>query len=244
MIGCEQLTVKFKNNIVLSNVSFRAEQHEIVGVIGPPESGKSVLLKTLAGLFQPIQGHVLAGSMRLEAATPQDQRLWRQRIGMSFQNDALFDAMSVLDNVAFPLQRRGVSETQALARAKVSLAEVDLEAAQNKYPAELSGGMRKRVGIARATVIEPEVGLFDEPISGLDPQTAHRIIELIHRLTKQLMMTTVIVSNDLPVLLPVLDRVVMLHQGTVVFNGPVNQLKQAEQRLVVQFVTGSDQGPL
>ena len=153
----------------------------------------------------------MADGARVDHLEGEALAAWQRRIGMSFQNDALFDAMTVHDNVAFPLRRRRLPPDEIRARVRARLAEVGLAEAADSLPSEISGGMRKRAGIARATVIDPELGLFDDPIAGLDPVTGGLILDLIVGLTASLGMATVIISNDLPVLLPVCQRVVMLH---------------------------------
>ena len=169
---------------------------------------------------------------------------WQRDVGMAFQNDALFDSMSVFDNVAFPLRRRGVVESEIETRVMARLQDVGLAAAAQKYPGDISGGMRKRVGIARATIAQPRIGLFDEPTAGLDPLTSEQTLDLIVEQSKNLDAPTIIVSNDLAVLFPICERVVMLHDGRVVFDGTVDEISNSELPVVKQFLSGSDSGPL
>lgn len=244
MIDLRDLRVELAGRVVLRGVSLSLGRAEIVGLIGPPESGKSVLLKAVAGLVP-----IAAGEVRVEdRPVPFDDDAllmgWRRRIGMAFQNDALFDSLCVYDNVAFPLRRRAVAEDEVEKRVRERLGEVGLLEAESRFPGEISGGMRKRVGIARAAVIDPEVGLFDDPISGLDPVSSSRILDLIVGLTRSLGSATVVVSNDLPVLLPIVQRVVMLNAGEVVYDGSVADLARSPRPEVVQFATGADEGPL
>lgn len=239
MILVRQLSVVLDHTTILDDIDLGVRPGEIVGLIGPPESGKTVLLKAIAGLL-PAQGETWWHG---EALTDAPQR-WRARIGFAFQNDALFDALSVFENVAFPLRRRGVPESEVDARVRGRLADVGLAQAAAKPPHAISGGMRKRVGIARASIIEPAIGLFDDPVAGLDPVTATQILELIARLTRSLNMATLVVSNDLDLLFPRCHRVVMLHAGRVVYDGLPAEARAALDPLVVQFVTGADAGPL
>jgi phospholipid/cholesterol/gamma-HCH transport system ATP-binding protein len=229
VIKARRLVVELDGRRVLDGVDVSLGRGEILGLIGPPESGKSVLLKTLAGLIAPA-----SGAVELASAD----------VGMSFQNDALFDAMTVFENVAFPLRRRRVAADEIARRAGARLDDVGLADSAHELPSEISGGMRKRAGIARATVIEPRIGFFDDPIAGLDPLTGARILDLIVALRDRLQMATIIVSNDLPVLLPVCSRVVMLHAGRVVYDGAPDGLTSSPRPEVVQFATGSDSGPL
>jgi phospholipid/cholesterol/gamma-HCH transport system ATP-binding protein len=244
VIDVESLTVRFGRRVVLAGVSLRLVRRQILGLIGPPESGKSTLLKAIASLVRPASGRIRFGDQCVDELDTEHRRAWQRRIGMAFQNDALFDALTVFDNVAFPLRRRGLAETEVSERVTRRLDEVGLTGARDSVPSSISGGMRKRVGIARATVTEPEIGLFDEPIAGLDPVSSSRILDLIVRLTELLGMATVIVSNDLPVLLPICDRVAMLHGGSVVYDGDPAGLAQSRTPAVVQFATGADEGPL
>jgi len=215
-----------------------------VGLFGPPAAGKSILFKAVAALVEPEQGAIYVDDARIDNAPFAQKVAWRRRIGMAFQNDALFDDMTVFDNIAFPLRRRQVDEALIDERVMGRLTDVELAGAAQKFPSEISGGMRKRVGIARATVIEPDVGLFDDPIAGLDPVTSGVILDLIVRLQTRLNMAVVIVSNDLPVLLPICTRAMMLHQGRVVYDAPPQGLAGAEQSAVRQFIQGADEGPL
>ena len=244
MINARGLAVTLGGAAVLRGVDLSVERGHILGLIGPPEAGKTILLKAVAGLIPIEAGAVeMDGEPVVTAAGVAPVR-WQQRIGMSFQNDALFDALTVYENVAFPLRRRRLPEDEVDARVRQRLGDVGLAEAAPLAPADISGGMRKRVGIARATVIAPEIGFFDDPIAGLDPVTGARILDLIVGLTATLAMATVIVSNDLAVLFPVCDRVVMLHRGEVVYAGPPDAIVSSERPEVVPFATGSDAGPL
>lgn len=152
--------------------------------------------------------------------------------------------MTVFENVAFPLRRRRVPPAEIETRAMQRLRDVDLVEAAAMLPADISGGMRKRVGIARATVIDPELGMFDDPVAGLDPATGGLILELIVRLTESLNMASIVISNDLAVLLPICRRVMMLNEGRVVYVGQPDGLVTSPLPVVVQFATGGDVGPL
>ncbi|OGQ88910.1 MAG: hypothetical protein A2289_27070 [Deltaproteobacteria bacterium RIFOXYA12_FULL_58_15] len=244
MIQVSNLTVRLGDKEALHDVTLRIDRGDLLGLIGPPESGKTVLLKTIAGLIRLCNGEVRADGERVDNLEDAMAHLWRQRIGMSFQNDALFDSLTVFDNVAFPLRRRATAEETLQKRVHQVLARVGLDGAAARLPMEISGGMRKRVGIARAAVIEPELGLYDDPISGLDPASSATILDLIVGLHHRNGAATVVVSNDLPVLLPIVNRVVMLNAGRIVYNGTVEGLTQSDRPEVVQFATGSDLGPL
>lgn len=242
MIEARDLTLDLDGRRVLDGVTLSLRPRELVGLIGPPEAGKTVLLKTLAGLLLPTAGELVFRGEPVDLGG--DLRSLRLRIGMAFQNDALFDSLTVFDNVAFPLRRRRLPEPVVRERVTSRLADVGLDAAADKLPADVSGGMRKRVGIARATVIDPEIALFDDPVAGLDPLTGGRILELIVAMTERLGMATVVVTNDLPVLLPICASVVMMRGGRIIYEGTPSGLTTAPDPAVRQFVTGSDEGPL
>lgn len=244
MIEAHQIDVVLGGQTILQRVSLFVQSGEIVGLMGPPESGKSVLMKTLAGLVPVSSGKIMMQGARLDLLNAHDLSKMQQRMGMSFQNNALFDDMSVFDNVAFSLRRQKLTEEAIQKRVMQRLTDVQLAKSAHKMPYEISGGMQKRVGIARATVHDPEVGLFDDPTAGLDPLTSAAILDLITQQTKNLNMATVVVSNDLPVLLPICDRVVMMHAGHIVYCGPPNLLTASERPEVVQFATGAVEGPL
>jgi phospholipid/cholesterol/gamma-HCH transport system ATP-binding protein len=244
VIDLNKVSVQLAQIEVLREISLEVQKEEIVGLIGPAASGKSVLIKTIAGLLSVSSGELLIHDERVEHLPVDARERWQKRVGMSFQNNALFDGFSVFENVAFPLRRQGVGDGEIVRRVEARLNDVGLLQSKERFPMELSGGMQKRVGIARATITSPEIGLFDEPTAGLDPVAAAMILDLVVRLTRSLHMATVIVSNDLAVLLPICDRVVMLYEGEAVYEGLAADLKRCDREEVVQFVTGSNEGPL
>lgn len=243
-VQLEAVTVRFGERLALDAVDLSVSAGELVALIGPPESGKSVLLKVAAGLVLPTSGRVRAGADVVVPAADDVLDRWRQRVGMAFQNDALFDALSVADNVGFPLRRRGVDETMVEERVRVMLERVGLAQARDRLPTAISGGMRKRCGIARAAVTGPELALFDDPVAGLDPLTSQRIVALVRELAMEGGAAALVVTNDLPAVLPSAHRVVMLLEGRVVYDGTPAQLFGAAHPAVRQFVTGADDGPL
>jgi phospholipid/cholesterol/gamma-HCH transport system ATP-binding protein len=168
----------------------------------------------------------------------------RQRMGMLFQNNALFDFMTVADNIAFPLRQRGAAETDVRERVHERLASVGLSGFEERLPARLSGGQKKRVGVARATVAAAEIVLYDEPAAGLDPVTSQRIFDLLRAEQRAAGTTVVMVSSDLDRLLPVTDRIGVLLDGKLAFNGTVEAARTSTDEAVKQFVTGSPDGPL
>ena len=239
LIELRGVRAAYNGEAVLRGIDLTLGAGEIIGVMGPPDAGKTTLLKVLAGL-------VPATGVTMVRGQPEDLHcdLWRAQVGFAFQNDALFDGLSVYENVAFPLRRRRWPDDQVRARVDLRLQEMDLTAAAQRLPKDLSGGMRKRVGIARAIAIDAAVGLFDDPIAGLDPQTARRILAVLTRLNRAMGLTTCIVANDLPQLLPVCDRVVMLCSGEILFDDIPARLPASPRPEVRQFYRGDIRGPL
>ncbi|MEK7705447.1 MAG: ATP-binding cassette domain-containing protein [Myxococcota bacterium] len=244
MLRARDLCVERYGREVLRDISLAVARGTVGAVIGPPRSGKSTLLRALAALVLPTRGTIALGDTLLETSTVEGVRRWQQHIGMAFQNDALFDDATVFDNVALPLRHRGLAPGRVTELVEARLADVGLLDARAKTPDMLSGGMRKRVGVARATVHTPALGLFDDPIAGLDPLSGSRILELIVRLTREHHMAAVVVSHDLDVLLPVAARVTVLVAGECAFDGEPAELATSTRADVRQFVTGSDVGPL
>ena len=230
-IRCEGLGKRFDETWVLRGVDLEIHAGEILGVIGPGGHGKSVLLKCLAGLLPADAGRVLVGGEDLARLGPSGLARVRERFGYVFQNYALFDFMSVRDNVAFPLRQQARhSPAEIDARVRSRLADVGLAHALDLFPRELSGGMKKRVGLARATVTEPAIALYDDPSAGLDPVTSSKIFKLIaamHRHRAELgegPAATVVVSHDIDRMRAICDRYVMIAHGEVAFDGPESAL--------------------
>jgi len=239
MIEVRDLKKNFGAQRVLDGVSFQIDTGESVAIIGRSGCGKSVLLKHLIGLMKPDAGDVLIDG---ESIVPMDERqLLRVRLkfGMVFQSAALFDSMTVKENVAFALRRNGnYTEAEINQRVARALAVVNLPGTENKQPAELSGGMRKRVGLARAIVYEPQILLYDEPTTGLDPIVSDSIDQLIMQVRDELKVTSVVVTHDMRSARRVGDHVIMLHQGRVHANGRPEEIFHSTDPIVRQFVDG------
>ena len=242
-ISLRGLTVAFSRP-VLRGIQLEIPQGCLYGLIGPGASGKSVLLKCLAGLLRPSQGQVKVLGLDVPQLDEHGLAALRQRMGMLFQNNALFDFMTVAENIGFPLRQRGAAPREIEERVKERLAAVGLRGFEARLPARLSGGQKKRVGVARATVAHAEVVLYDEPAAGLDPVTSQRIFDLLRAEQRAAGTTVVMVSSDLDRLLPVTDRIGVLLDGKLVFDGTVEAAKNSENEAVRQFVTGSPDGPL
>ncbi|WP_153557932.1 ABC transporter ATP-binding protein [Roseimaritima sediminicola] len=248
LVRGEDVSVQFGHQMVLRDIDLAIPRGQTLAIIGESGCGKTVLLKTLVGLVKPHAGRVRFDGQDL--ATLDDQQLTavRRRMGFVFQNAALFDSMTIHQNVAFPLEQHGSLEDDEIhQRVMQRLAEVGLppEVAK-KRPAELSGGMRKRVGLARALIMEPELVVYDEPTTGLDPIMSDVINELILETRRRFPVTSIVVTHDMHTARKVADRVLMLfprtrlepHQSQVLFDGPPSDLEHAEDRRVRQFVRG------
>jgi phospholipid/cholesterol/gamma-HCH transport system ATP-binding protein len=230
---------------VVHGISLDVPRGCIFGLIGPGAAGKSVLLKTLAGLLPVEAGRVDLDGVDVGEASALELEALRRRIGMAFQNNALFDHMTVAENVSFPL-RRLFTPTEEEVRAKVAerLACVTLPGFEERMPPGLSGGQKKRVAFARATITKPPILLLDEPAAGLDPVTSQRLFDLVRKDVKSSRATCVIVSSDLDRLLPICDRVGVLVGGELLFEGTVEAAKASMDARVHQFVHGLPDGPL
>lgn len=239
MIQVCDLKKSFSGLTVLDGVSFRIENGESVAIIGRSGCGKSVLLKHLIGLLKPDEGEVLIDG---ENIVPMDERQLlrvRRKFGMLFQSSALFDSMTVAENVAFGLRRHEhLTEAEIARRVANALEVVDLPGTETKNPAELSGGMRKRVGLARAIVYEPQIVLYDEPTTGLDPIVADSIDKLMTRVRDQLHVTTVVVTHDMRTARQVGNRVLMMHDKTIYASGKPEEFFTSQDPVVRQFVDG------
>lgn len=239
MIEARQLKKSFGPQRVLDGVNLRVEKGESVVIIGRSGGGKSILLKHLIGLLQPDEGEVIIAGETIARMNERQLLKVRRKFGMLFQGAALFDSLTVAENVGFVLQREGkLSEAEITRKVDQALDRVDLGGTQNKKPAELSGGMRKRVGLARAIVYQPEIVLYDEPTTGLDPIVADSIDQLIVRVREQLEVTTVAVTHDMRSARRIGQRILMLYNGRIHFTGTPDEVFQSKDPVVYRFVNG------
>jgi phospholipid/cholesterol/gamma-HCH transport system ATP-binding protein len=239
MIETRQLKKSFGTQLVLDGVDLRIESGESVAIIGRSGGGKSVLLKHLIALLQPDSGDVLIDGESIVRMNERQLLRIREKFGMVFQSAALFDSMTVAENVAFPLiRKKKFTPGEIEQRVTAALEMVDLPGTQKKNPAELSGGMRKRVGLARAIVYEPQILLYDEPTTGLDPIVADSIDKLIIRVRDQLKVTSVVVTHDMRTARRVGNRVLMLHEGKIYANATPEELFASQDPVVRQFIDG------
>ncbi len=239
MIEARDLRKAFGTHQILDGVSFKIERGESVVIIGRSGGGKSVLLKQLVGLLKPDSGQVLIEG---EDIVPMNERSLlrvRAKFGVLFQGAALFDSMTVAENIAFPFrQRKDLSPADISKKVSDALEVVELPGTQNKKPSELSGGMRKRVGLARAIVYEPEIVLYDEPTTGLDPIVSDSIDKLIIRVRDQLNVTCIVVTHDMRSARRVGNRILMLHDKRIYASGTPDDIFSSQDPIVRRFIDG------
>ncbi len=245
MIRIVNLHKSFGNQHVLRGVNLEIPDGSIYAVIGQSGTGKSVLLKHLIGLMRPDQGEIWIDGTEITSLTSRALNEVRRRFGMLFQSGALFDSMNVYDNVAFPLREKTrLSEAEIRRRVQERLEQVGLPGTEQKFPSELSGGMRKRVALARALVSEPEILLFDEPTTGLDPIRVNAIHQLIADLHHMLRFTAIVVSHEIPEIFSLATHVAMLHGGEIVAAGAPEEVQSSPNAIMRQFISGSTEGPM
>jgi len=244
MIELRDVTVAFDGVTVLDRVSLAVPAGARLGVIGPAAAGKSVLVKVMAGLVPPTTGRLIIDGVDVTGWSEEKLAPVRARIGMLFQNYALYDFLTVAGNVGFPLERRGEPADVIGPRVADRLRAVGLAGSEAKLPAQLSGGMKKRVGIARATIAAPELVLYDEPTAGLDPVTTSKVYELLRADHDRSGATAIAVSSDVAGLVTFVTDVVFVYQGRLAYQGPAATLADAPDPMVRQFVSGALEGPL
>lgn len=244
MISVRQLTKTLGTQQVLRGVDLEIEKGQTCVILGRSGSGKSVLLKHFIGLFQPTSGEVWVDGEELTKLPERKLGGIRKKVGMLFQSGALFDSMNVAENLAFPLREAGVkSEQEIRDRVAEALEMVDLAGEEKKMPEKLSGGMRKRVGLARTIVGRPGCILYDEPTTGLDPIATDSINHLIRRLQKRLAVTSVVVTHDMKTAFHTADRVAFLHEGRIHFHGTPEELRASVDPVITAFIEGRSGEP-
>lgn len=245
IITIVDLHKSFSGFKVLEGINLEIERGKINFIIGRSGGGKSVLLKHIIGLMKPDSGSILLDGVDLTTQNEPSMNRIRQRFGMLFQEAALFDSMSVGDNVAFPLKehtRLKKKEIKNLVHEKLAL--VGMDGSEDMMPSEISGGQRKRVGLARAMILEPEILLFDEPTTGLDPIMCDQVDELIVNTQQQLGATSIVISHDMAATLRIAQKVAMIYQGRIVFHGSPEVLRNHDNPVVQQFISGEAEGPM
>lgn len=238
MIRVSDLSKSFGDLRVLEGLRLEVATGETVAVLGRSGTGKSVLLKHVAGLLEPDGGEVWVGEERLTGAPRRRVADLRLQMGYVFQTGALFDSLTVAENLRLALRRHGVPEAEAEERMRRTLETVELSGQEDRYPAELSGGMRKRAAVARAVAPRPRYLLYDEPTTGLDPVTTAVMDELVLRLKEELEATSIVVTHDLTSAFRVADRLAMLHRGSVRVTGTPEEIRESADPVVRAFVEG------
>src|SRR5438309_8923260 len=237
MIDVRDLYKSFGGNQVLKGIDLQMMPGTTTVVLGGSGSGKTVLMKHIMGLFKPDKGRVVVDGEDVSHMGRQELSVFRQRMGMVFQSSALFDSMTVGDNVAFPLREHSeLSEEEIMQKVKEKLAIVDLHDVEDKFPAELSGGMRKRVGLARAIVREPKIVLYDEPTTGLDPLTTESVDEMIIHARERLSVTSVVISHDIGSAFHIGDRIAVINEGRIVEEGTPQEVRRTKEPFTQHFL--------
>jgi phospholipid/cholesterol/gamma-HCH transport system ATP-binding protein len=243
MIAVRSLKKKIGQQEILRGVDVEIRTGETLVLIGRSGGGKSVLLKHMIGLMEPDSGEIWIHGQNIIGMTERQLGAIREKVGILFQGGALFDSMTVEDNIAFPLREAGERDPEVL-RAKVleMLDVMEMEGQEQKMPESLSGGMKKRVGLARAIIRRPSCVLYDEPTAGLDPMVADSINRVIRRLQTHFGMTSVVVTHDMKSAFDVADRVAYLHEGRVYFHGTPGELQKSTDKLIQDFLLGRSEG--
>ena len=245
MIEVVDLYKSFNSREVLRGVNFTVEEGQSLALIGGSGKGKSVLLKLIIGLMKPDRGKIVIDNQDISKLRGKLLKHLKERFGIVFQGGALFDSLTVFDNVAFPLREKTrLKATEIRDMVLMELARVGLAGEENKYPAEISGGMKKRVALARCLVMNPEIVLFDEPTTGLDPLIGKAIHKLIRECQKSLNFTAIIVTHEIPEIFSMVDRVAMLYDGKIIFTGTPEEINASRDPVIHQFIHGELEGPI
>ena len=240
-----QVVKSFGRQRVLDGIELGIEEGKTTVIIGGSGGGKSVLLKHIIGLLRPDSGQVLVDGVDIAALNDRDLNEIRKKFGMLFQEAALFDSMNVRENVAFPLREHTKKKEDEIRRIVAErLRAVGLPGVEDKMPSELSGGMRKRVGLARAIALHPQIVLFDEPTTGLDPVMTEAINELIIKTQKDFNLTCVVISHDVQSIFTVGHKIAMLYQGKIIEHGTAEEIRRSSNPVLRQFLSGSLEGPI
>ena len=231
----------FGKQIVLNKVNLTIQKGEITSIIGMSGVGKSVLLKHIIGLIAPDSGDILYEGRSLPRLPPKEKRGIKKKFSYMFQGTALLDSITVYENVALPLkERNSVSEDDIRRMVKEKMEQLDIGGMREKYPSQLSGGMKKRVALARALVTEPEIVLFDEPTTGLDPIRRNTVHRMISEYQQKFGFTGIVVSHEIPEVFYISQKLIMLHKGNIIFEGNLNDLRNESNPVVTQFINGSE----
>jgi phospholipid/cholesterol/gamma-HCH transport system ATP-binding protein len=243
-IDIKNLRKSFGTKSVLRGVNLSVNSGEILCIIGKSGTGKSVVLKHLVGILEPDEGSIIVDEITM---TKNDEKIRNSiisKFGILFQGAALFDSMSIFVFLSFGLRRRKVNEDEVKRIVEESLYKVGLSGVENKRPSELSGGMQKRAGLARAIAVRPEIMLYDEPTTGVDPITAGVVDNLIMQMRDSFNITSIVVTHDITSAYRIADRIAMLYEGEIIFIGSVEDIKKSENPYIRQFIEGTVNGPI
>ena len=239
MIEVKKLTKSYRDNVVLSDITFAIPKSQVVAIVGKSGVGKSVLLKCLIGLLKPEQGTIYIDNKLINSMNFKQLQQVRSKIGMVFQGGALFDSFTVGENIGLALRKlTRLTKDEIKERIKDSLESVDMANTEELMPGELSGGMKKRIGIARAIAIRPAYLFYDEPTTGLDPVMTDSINRLILKFQDTGEITSLIITHEMRTVYDVAERVIMLHNGKILFDGSTEEIENSTDRTVQQFITG------
>lgn len=239
MIKLVNVSMGFRNKKVLQNINLEIAAGETMVIIGPSGSGKSTILRLIIGLLKPVAGEIWVNGREVSQMSEPDLNVIRQKMGMVFQYSALFDSMSVAENVAFGLRQHTELPEEEIARiVRRKLRMVGLAGQENVMPNELSGGMKKRVSLARAIAVSPQIVLYDEPTAGLDPIMSTTIDRLICSTKRHLKATSVVVTHHMSSAFNIADRIAMIYKGRIIEVGTVDEIKESENPVVQQFIHG------
>ena len=239
VINIENVKKAFGKNVVLKDVNLKVKEGESIVTLGKSGTGKSVILQCIAGLLKPDEGKILVYGENVPTLDDEELKTIRKKIGFLFQSGALYDSMSVRENLSFPLKRlTDLSDEEITTKVIEALKNVGLENAIDKMPSELSGGMKKRIGLARTLITDPKIMLYDEPTTGLDPSTSREISQLVLEVQKKYKTTSIIVTHDMECARMVADRIVVLKDGEYIVEGTFDELQKSDDPFVKSFFEG------
>jgi len=247
MIRFENVHKSFGNRAILKGVNLEIPPHKTTVVFGISGGGKSTIIKHIVGLLQPTSGNIYVDDVKVNGASDEELLQVRKKVGFLFQHGALFDSMNIRDNVAFPIyehQKLSEDEVEKLVDEKLSMVGLDPKVVKYLFPDELSGGMRKRVGLARTLALEPEVILYDEPTSGLDPVTSDLVSQMIRNLQETLGVTSILISHDINESFKAGDNFVMLFDGKIIATGDEEFFRTTDNPVISQFINSRSEGPI
>lgn len=249
MVIVKNLSVSFSGEKIIDDISFNVDKSKTLVILGRNGSGKSVLLKSVAGLLDDYSGEIIINNMNVRELYKRHENITGRdeihfRIAYVFQKGGLFDSINIFNNTAFGLRRLGITEDEVRERVMLALERVGLKGSEDKFPSEISGGMQKRAGLARAVCMEPGLILFDDPTAGLDPILSDSISDLMIEITESLKTTSIIVTNDLKVAQKTADRIALLYSGNFVCNTDTDDFFRGNSDYSKQFIMGEIEGPI